>query len=92
MWKSLPLLDVLLRLTWLSSALPDALSDERDHRAIWPFVVGTLEVLRRVMWNFFRLENEQLHNIGGFRAVQEVPLPLGHPVRTRVAPLGVKCE
>lgn len=27
------------------------------------------------MWNFFRLENEHLNNVGHFRAVSDVPLP-----------------
>jgi hypothetical protein len=27
------------------------------------------------MWNFFRVENEQLNNTGSFRATKEIPLP-----------------
>ncbi|KAH7569903.1 hypothetical protein JRO89_XS05G0016200 [Xanthoceras sorbifolium] len=34
-----------------------------------------LEVIRRGMWNFYRLENEHLNNAGKFRAVKTVPLP-----------------
>ena len=58
--------------------LPRLLANDTEHQDMWVFLFGALEVLRRVMWNFFRLENEQLHNIGGFRAVQEVPLPFHH--------------
>jgi hypothetical protein len=33
------------------------------------------EVLRRFIWNIFRLENEHLHNADNFRVVSEIPLP-----------------
>eukprot|EP01086_Lenisia_limosa_P012933 TRINITY_DN41626_c0_g1_i1.p1 TRINITY_DN41626_c0_g1~~TRINITY_DN41626_c0_g1_i1.p1 ORF type:complete len:209 (-),score=0.39 TRINITY_DN41626_c0_g1_i1:174-800(-) len=38
-------------------------------------VYATLELLRRGLWNFFRLENEQINNTEGYRAVRDVPLP-----------------
>ena len=31
-----------------------------------------LEVFRRFVWNFFRLENEHLNNCGKFRAVRDI--------------------
>ncbi|KAH7345008.1 hypothetical protein B0J17DRAFT_637954 [Rhizoctonia solani] len=34
-----------------------------------------LEMLRRVQWNFFRLENEHIGNADQFRVTREVPLP-----------------
>jgi hypothetical protein len=42
------------------------------------FYFGVLEVLRRVIWNCFRLENEQLHNADGFRAVKQVLHVVAH--------------
>jgi len=33
-----------------------------------------LEVTRRFIWNFFRLENEHLNNIGEFRAVRDISI------------------
>ncbi|RUS14655.1 hypothetical protein BC937DRAFT_93502 [Endogone sp. FLAS-F59071] len=39
------------------------------------FIAAILEVYRRIQWNFFRLENEHLNNVGHFRAIQEIPLP-----------------
>lgn len=33
---------------------------------------GPLEVFRRFIWNFFRLENEHLNNCGNFRAVRDI--------------------
>lgn len=35
-------------------------------------VVAFLEVFRRFIWNFFRLENEHLNNCGKFRAVRDI--------------------
>nr|CAH7755494.1 unnamed protein product [Callosobruchus chinensis] len=35
-------------------------------------ILAPLEVFRRFMWNFFRLENEHLNNCGKFRAVRDI--------------------
>ena len=35
-------------------------------------VLSPLEVFRRFIWNFFRLENEHLNNCGEFRAVRDI--------------------
>ena len=37
-------------------------------------VVKILEVFRRFVWNFLRLENEHLNNCGGFRAVRDISI------------------
>ncbi|KJA15597.1 hypothetical protein HYPSUDRAFT_148909, partial [Hypholoma sublateritium FD-334 SS-4] len=39
------------------------------------FIAGMLEMLRRVQWNFYRLENEHLGNVDQYRVTREVPLP-----------------
>ncbi|KAJ1311454.1 hypothetical protein OPQ81_009943 [Rhizoctonia solani] len=39
------------------------------------FIFAILEMLRRVQWNFFRLENEHIGNADQFRVTREVPLP-----------------
>ena len=49
------------------------------------FLTAFLEILRRAVWNIFRLENEHLNNCGRFRAVQEIPLPFEKDDR-RVVP------
>lgn len=47
----------------------------------WPhlntqsFLYGLLEMIRRVVWNFYRLENEHLGNMDQYRITREVPLP-----------------
>ncbi|XP_044731656.1 xenotropic and polytropic retrovirus receptor 1 homolog isoform X3 [Chrysoperla carnea] len=35
-------------------------------------ILAILEVFRRFVWNFFRLENEHLNNCGKFRAVRDI--------------------
>lgn len=35
-------------------------------------ILSPLEVFRRFVWNFFRLENEHLNNCGKFRAVRDI--------------------
>jgi hypothetical protein len=38
-------------------------------------VLAACEIIRRTQWNLIRLENEQLNNVGKFRAVNiSVPL------------------
>lgn len=34
--------------------------------------LSPIEVFRRFVWNFFRLENEHLNNCGKFRAVRDI--------------------
>uniref|UniRef100_T1HVP6 Small molecule transporter n=4 Tax=Rhodnius prolixus TaxID=13249 RepID=T1HVP6_RHOPR len=62
--------DLLLRLSWLLSFL---LSHngflESD---LLTSLTAPLEVFRRFVWNFFRLENEHLNNCGKFRAVRDI--------------------
>jgi hypothetical protein len=42
-----------------------------------------LEVFRRFIWNFFRLENEHLNNCGEFRAVRDISI---NPLREEDLP------
>lgn len=37
-------------------------------------ISATLEIIRRFVWNFFRLENEHLNNCGEFRAVRDISI------------------
>ncbi|CAE6469773.1 unnamed protein product [Rhizoctonia solani] len=63
-------INVILRFIWIwyipSGGLP------AGTRA---FMFAVLEMLRRVQWNFFRLENEHIGNADQFRVTREVPLP-----------------
>ncbi|XP_078431917.1 EXS (ERD1/XPR1/SYG1) family protein [Wolffia australiana] len=66
-------LNLTLRLAWLQSILHFNITG-LDYR-VAAFVSAALEVVRRGLWNFFRLENEHLNNVGKFRAGKTVPLP-----------------
>lgn len=37
-------------------------------------ILAPLEIFRRFIWNFFRLENEHLNNCGEFRAVRDISI------------------
>ncbi|CAE6422639.1 unnamed protein product [Rhizoctonia solani] len=43
------------------------------------FIFAVLEMIRRVQWNFFRLENEHIGNADQFRVTREIPLPYAFP-------------
>ncbi|XP_016488360.2 phosphate transporter PHO1 homolog 10 [Nicotiana tabacum] len=66
-------LDVLLRFAWLQLVLKFNVPSLQGSTV--SSIFACLEVLRRGMWNFFRLENEHLNNVGKYRAFKSVPLP-----------------
>ncbi|KAI4357889.1 hypothetical protein L6164_001808 [Bauhinia variegata] len=66
-------LNFVLRLAWLQTVLHSSFENV-DYR-VTSFFLAALEVIRRGLWNFYRLENEHLNNAGKFRAVKTVPLP-----------------
>uniref|UniRef100_A0A1A9V6M5 EXS domain-containing protein n=1 Tax=Glossina austeni TaxID=7395 RepID=A0A1A9V6M5_GLOAU len=35
-------------------------------------ISGLLEIIRRYIWNYVRLENEHLYNVGQYRAVRDI--------------------
>uniref|UniRef100_A0A8C2JIJ8 Xenotropic and polytropic retrovirus receptor 1 n=1 Tax=Cyprinus carpio TaxID=7962 RepID=A0A8C2JIJ8_CYPCA len=64
--------DVILRFAWtipLSLGIVTSFPNISD---ILATVLAPLEVFRRFVWNFFRLENEHLNNCGEFRAVRDI--------------------
>ncbi|KAL1125925.1 hypothetical protein V6Z11_A13G076000 [Gossypium hirsutum] len=65
-------LNILLRFAWMQTVLNFKVS---LHRETFVAIVASLEIIRRGIWNFFRLENEHLNNVGKFRAFKLVPLP-----------------
>ncbi|XP_059655037.1 phosphate transporter PHO1 homolog 3-like isoform X2 [Cornus florida] len=69
-------LNVLLRFAWLQSVFDFSVSFM--HRETLIAVVAALEIIRRGIWNFFRLENEHLNNVGKYRAFKSVPLPFNY--------------
>ncbi|XP_022776823.1 phosphate transporter PHO1 homolog 3 isoform X2 [Durio zibethinus] len=68
-------LNVVLRFAWLQTVLNFNLP---LHPQTLTTIVACLEVIRRGLWNFFRLENEHLNNCGKYRAFKSVPLPFNY--------------
>ncbi|KAM0851586.1 hypothetical protein ACQ4PT_052287 [Festuca glaucescens] len=66
-------LNLALRLAWTVSVMEIHVSINQT-RLLY-FSLASLEIIRRGHWNFYRLENEHLNNVGKFRAVKSVPLP-----------------
>ncbi|KAI3714292.1 hypothetical protein L1987_72889 [Smallanthus sonchifolius] len=69
-------LDVVLRFAWLQLVL------KFNIRALKGTAISSLfsslEIFRRGVWMFFRLENEHLNNVGKYRAFKSVPLPFSY--------------
>ncbi|KAI7750441.1 hypothetical protein M8C21_004694, partial [Ambrosia artemisiifolia] len=70
-------LNVILRLAWMQTVL-DFHELPFLHKNALTAIFANLEIIRRGIWNFFRLENEHLNNVGKFRAVKSVPLPFSY--------------
>ncbi|XP_076886839.1 phosphate transporter PHO1 homolog 9-like [Bidens hawaiensis] len=70
-------LNVILRLAWMQTVM-DFHEAPFLHKNALIAIVASLEIIRRGIWNFFRLENEHLNNVGKFRAVKSVPLPFSY--------------
>ncbi|XP_034162457.2 xenotropic and polytropic retrovirus receptor 1a [Pangasianodon hypophthalmus] len=63
--------DVILRFSWtLQIALTNI--THVSSADVVATALAPLEVFRRFVWNFFRLENEHLNNCGEFRAVRDI--------------------
>ncbi|XP_047321876.1 phosphate transporter PHO1 homolog 3-like [Impatiens glandulifera] len=69
-------LNTLLRFAWMQTVLNFQVSFM--HRQTMIAVVAVLEIIRRGIWNFFRLENEHLNNVGKYRAFKTVPFPFNY--------------
>ncbi|GAV61488.1 SPX domain-containing protein/EXS domain-containing protein [Cephalotus follicularis] len=66
-------LNVILRAAWVEAVMKFRFSMMESN--LVDFFLASFEVIRRGHWNFYRLENEHLNNVGHFRAVKTVPLP-----------------
>ncbi|GFN77603.1 xenotropic and polytropic retrovirus receptor 1 [Plakobranchus ocellatus] len=66
--------DFILRFTWTLTV--SVIEDQGHHyfSLILKTCLACLEVFRRFVWNFFRLENEHLNNCGQFRAVRDISI------------------
>ncbi|KAK4481586.1 hypothetical protein RD792_012488 [Penstemon davidsonii] len=69
-------MNVLFRLAWMQTVMNFTIFSL--HRQAMITLVASLEIIRRGIWNFFRLENEHLNNVGKHRAFKSVPLPFNY--------------
>jgi hypothetical protein len=60
---------------WTLTISPESIT-KLIHPDLFASLLATVEVYRRCLWNVFRVENEQINNIGKFRAIKDMPLPL----------------
>ncbi|KAI6700534.1 hypothetical protein NL676_014858 [Syzygium grande] len=70
-------LNVILRLAWMKNILGFREAPFL-HRVALIAIVASLEIIRRGIWNFFRVENEHLNNVGNYRPFKSVTLPFHH--------------
>lgn len=75
--------DLLLRFSW---ALALYLTQMKlVSGEVMTSITAVLEVFRRFVWNFFRLENEHLNNCGKFRAVRDISIaPIDSSDQTQI--------
>ena len=67
--------DTILRFAWLAHYfLKTSVWQSAIGHAVLTTAFGLLEIFRRFVWNFFRLENEHLNNCGEFRAVRDISI------------------
>ncbi|OMO93265.1 hypothetical protein CCACVL1_06554 [Corchorus capsularis] len=69
-------LNIVLRVAWMQLVLEFNLHSL--HKVAITTVISCLEIIRRGIWNFFRIENEHLNNVGKYRAFKSVPLPFNY--------------
>jgi len=78
------ILDIMLRCTWVFTLMPPHLVTKHIvGRVVWVSVISSAEVVRRSMWAVLRIENEQLSNASGFRALLWVPQRLNAGAQRR---------
>lgn len=70
------ILNFFMRLAWVSTISPAFFPVRAD---FWVAALSFVEIVRRGMWNFFRLENEHLNNCGKFRALNILVVPHFEP-------------
>lgn len=66
--------NLVLRISWVTLLAPSYWGDGLRSSSV-VFVLALFEAFRRFIWAIIRMENEHSLNIGGFRAVREIPLP-----------------
>lgn len=66
--------DLFLRFMWVTTLIPPQSGAQFEIPQYLSLVTMAVELFRRTIWGFFRLEHEHRHNSQGFRRVDFVPL------------------
>lgn len=67
-------IDLALRFMWVSTLIPPQSGISFELPQYLTALTMALELMRRTLWGFFRLEHEHRHNTEGYRRVDFVPL------------------
>ena len=74
MYYAIIAIDLVLRFAWVLTLLPPQSGAKFALPAYLTLVSMMLEIFRRTLWGFLRLENEHRSNAAGYRRVDFVPL------------------
>ena len=78
---------------WVQSLIPPQSGASFELPSYLTAITMSLELLRRTLWGFFRLEHEHRHNTEGYRRVDFVPLHFatghGHKYKKEQQHVGV---
>jgi len=66
--------NVLFRYIWIINVFMQFRTRFAEYADVIGFIFGLIEIFRRFIWNYFRLENEHLNNCGEFRAVRDISI------------------
>ncbi|CAF3333525.1 unnamed protein product [Rotaria socialis] len=66
--------NIAFRYIWIINIFLYFDTSAAEYADIVGFSFGIIEIFRRFIWNFFRLENEHLNNCGEFRAVRDISI------------------
>ncbi|CAF4526947.1 unnamed protein product [Rotaria sp. Silwood2] len=66
--------NILFRFAWTINIFIYFDNRSAEYADLIGFCFGIVEIFRRFIWNFFRLENEHLNNCGQFRAVRDISI------------------
>jgi hypothetical protein len=58
-----------LRLAWVFSISPNIVREIGLRPEIFTMVIAFLELLRRAIWNFLRVEKEHINNCANFKSI-----------------------
>jgi len=77
------IIDLFLRFMWVLTLLPPQSGARFEIPQYLNMATMALELFRRTIWGFFRVEHEHRHNSQGFRRVDFVPLHFSTESKTR---------